>query len=431
MRTNHPARHDVDAAGIETCGSAALQEISGRIKSYDWGSLTAIANLTGRNLDDVDKPEAELWLGAHMHGSATLSNGIELRTAIDRDPQSYLGQFCRSKFGDGLPFLLKFLAASKPLSIQAHPNRKQAIEGFSRENRIGVPIDSPQRNYKDCSHKPELVVAVSDFEALAGFREPTSILRCLDALGYSTRSDLYAWCQAQNLKNYYGQLLDLDEPALADLVQDLIRRCHSYLKSSRAKDEFVRESRNIIRINKTNPNDKGVLAALVMNHVTLKPGQGLYIGPGILHAYLQGTAVEVMATSDNVLRGGLTSKHVDNQELMRIGRFEHTQPILVQPRPVVNDARTQGFCEYQTPVDDFHLRYAKFAGSSSRKEAAISFSQGPQIVFCVEGAVQISSRTGSEPLSLNQGQAAWVPPGHDFTARSQTGPASIYVATTP
>jgi mannose-6-phosphate isomerase len=383
-----------------------VQLLRGAIRTYAWGSRSAIAEFTGRPTPTAH-PEAELWLGAHPGDPAHLqdSSGGEtsLSGAIVADPQAQLGTAVRDRFGDVLPFLVKVLAADEPLSLQAHPSAVQAIDGYQREDRRGVPLNSPMRNYRDRSHKPELLVALSDFEALAGFRpaaRSVDLMRALEVPGLEPFIGLLeGQADAPGLRALFTTWITAPQAQIDSLIPIVLEGAVAYIRSG-AK-EFAAESRAVLELGERYPGDAGVLAALLLNRISLKSGEGIFLPAGNLHSYLQGIAMEVMANSDNVLRGGLTPKHVDVPELLRVLDFT----------PVI-DARvatTRDGIEltYDTPTAEFAGSVLTFDGEHLGHEVdAPCRHDGPQILVCTEGSVVVRSK--SDEVQMQRGSAAWV-----------------------
>ncbi|MFY2788209.1 mannose-6-phosphate isomerase, class I [Rhodococcus sp. MALMAid1271] len=404
-----------------------MQLLRGAVRSYAWGSRTALARIQGRPVPS-DHPEAEIWLGAHPADSAHVlhdSGSTPLLTVIDGDPGAQLGHSAQH-YESRLPYLLKLLAAEEPLSLQAHPSSTQAREGFARENAAGVPIDSPVRNYRDPNHKPELIVALSEFEALAGFRRPTETVELLDALavpalaGY--RSLLAAQPDASGLRTVFTSWITLPGQSLDEILPAVAQGCIDYLSGPARKDggRFAAEARTLLELGESYPGDAGVLAALLLNRVTLAPGQGLYLDAGNLHAYLRGTGVEIMANSDNVLRGGLTPKHVDVPELLRVLDFE---PADISAITAGDDDRPT--YRYPTPAPEFALSRTELAAGES---VAISGS-GPRILLCTSGTVVASTGGAQLGLTVPQGSSAWIPAADEcVTVTADSGGAEVFVA---
>jgi len=383
-----------------------VRELEGALRSYAWGSRTAIAELRGLATPS-NHPEAELWLGAHPGDPArviTESGSESLLEVLHREPERELGRENLEAFGGRLPFLLKLLAAEEPLSLQAHPSAVQAEEGFRRENALGVPMESPIRNYKDGSHKPELVVALSRFEALAGFREPTRTVKLLRALAVDELEPYIGLLEGQpdsdGLRALFTTWITLPSTVLGTLLPAVLAGCITYVAHHDA--EFVTEIRTALELSEAYPGDAGVLAALLLNRVTLEPGQGLFLAAGNLHAYLHGLAVEIMANSDNVLRGGLTPKHVDVPELLRVLDFVGADIEVLDPAPSSGRSGS-GRYEYVTPAPEFRLTRLEFDSNSTD---LVVEAGGPRILICTEGAV--TATCGADTLDLDRGRAAWI-----------------------
>ena len=402
--------------------------LRGAVRTYAWGSRTEIADFTGRPTP-TPHPEAELWFGAHPGDPAWLQTEAGERSLLDAvaaDPDGQLGTAVRGRFGDVLPFLVKVLAADEPLSLQAHPNAQQAVEGFEREERLGIPINSPTRNYRDRNHKPELVVALSRFEALAGFREPARTVELMKALAVSELDPYLALLAGQSdadgLRALFTTWITAPQPDLDMLVPAVLDGAIAYLRA--AATEFVAEARALLELGERYPGDAGVLASLLLNRITLAPGEAIYLPAGNLHAYLHGMAVEVMANSDNVLRGGLTPKHVDVPELLRILDFT--------PAPELS-LRTQMSCDgpelvYETPFEEFALCCLRIDGKLLGHEVdAAMRHEGPQILLCTEGSVLVHAKATS--VTLERGHAAWVSADDGPIRLVADHPAELFRAT--
>jgi mannose-6-phosphate isomerase len=329
--------------------SQPLFVLENPVLNYAWGSRTAIADLLGRPAPS-DLPEAELWIGAHPKAPSrvvTPAGRGTLDHAIQEDPVGILGHEVCDRFGNELPFLLKVLAAAEPLSIQAHPSHEQARRGWARENAEGVPLDAPRRNYRDQNHKPELVSALSAFTALKGFRPLDEIARELEPVARpEIAPELGRLAREQNplaLRALFARLMTLDIEEQAAVLK-------------RATSEAARRRRTdpawewVARLMQHYPGDVSTLAPLYLNLVTLAPGEALFLPAGELHAYLEGTVLEIMANSDNVLRGGLTPKHVDVPELLATLLFEGSPPEVLKPVDSGPGERA-----YRTPAREFEL----------------------------------------------------------------------------
>ena len=375
------------------------------MRTYAWGSHTAIADFTGRP-SPTAHPEAELWLGAHPGDPARLDgDDRSLLDVINADPEGQLGSASRTRFGDSLPFLAKVLAADEPLSLQAHPSAQQALEGFVRENRLGLAVSAPTRNYRDASHKPELIVALGTFEALAGFRPAERTIAFMRALAVADLDPfvnlLTGQPDADGLRALFTTWITAPQHDLDVLVPAVLDGAVAYLRS--AETEFAAEAKTALELAERYPSDAGVLAAMLLNRITLQSGEGIFLPAGNLHAYLHGVGFEVMANSDNVLRGGLTPKHVDVPELLRVLDFTPTANLVI--RPEITD---DGFeSAYATPVPEFAVSMLSLDGQFLGKEVdAPARHDGPQVLLCTEGSTEVRAKTSV--LNLERGEAAWV-----------------------
>jgi mannose-6-phosphate isomerase len=382
-----------------------MEPLYGPIKDYAWGSRSAIAVLQGRSAPS-DGPEAELWLGAHPTAPAAVERDgarIALTELLAAEPVDWLGQRVIDRFGPRLPFLLKVLAAEAPLSLQAHPDAEQARAGYAAEQaRAGG-----HRNYVDPFHKPELLVALGPMEALCGFRTPAASARALAGLGVpQLRPVLDALGGgAAGLAEAVRLLLEWPTAERAGLV--------TAARAAGGPDADL-----VALLAEAYPADPGVLVALLLNRVRLAPGEAIWMPAGNLHAYLRGTGVEVMAASDNVLRGGLTPKHVDVAELLRVLRFEVLDQPVIRPREV-----TDGVVTWPVPVDDFALH--RVTVGAGRPEVTLEVP-GPRVVLCTAGRVTVTD--GVTPVSLGSGRAGVGPAGGG--SLTVTGEGETYVAST-
>jgi mannose-6-phosphate isomerase len=361
--------------------------LDGVLRRYDWGSSTAIPRLLG--IEPDGRPAAELWFGAHPDDpSGVPAHGRPLDALIAEDPVTMLGAPAVERFGPRLPFLLKILAADRALSIQVHPNREQAQAGFAAEDAAGVPRDAPQRNYRDPNHKPELLCALTPFDALCGFRPVPQTLALIEELDVAELAFVAdRLCGPDPLRAAFTALLTHPSPDV--LADALVARVSTVGRPGRfgavqlAAQDF--------------PADIGVVLALLLNSVHLSPGEAIYLGAGNVHCYLRGVGVEIMANSDNVLRCGLTPKHLDVDEVLKITDFSE----LAEPRwPLSAGA-------FEVPVPDFRLVPLDVDGPTALG------SDGAQIVLCVGGAVTVGDVSLGDvslgDVSLEPGHAAFVP----------------------
>jgi mannose-6-phosphate isomerase len=402
--------------------------LRGALRTYAWGSHTAIAEFTGRH-SPTPHPEAELWLGAHPGDPAWLEGDGGERSLLDTitsDPEGQLGAATRERFGDTLPFLAKVLAADEPLSLQAHPSATQAMEGFAREDQQGIPVSAPTRNYRDRSHKPELIVALGTFEALAGFRpvaRSVELLRALTVADLDPFVNLLAGqADADGLRALFTTWITAPQAALDVLVPAVLDGAVNYLRSGAT--EFAIEAKTTLQLGELYPGDAGVLASMLLNRITLKPGEGIYLPAGNLHAYLHGVGFEVMANSDNVLRGGLTPKHVDVPELLRVLDFTPTDDAALKPRTVRDGIELV----YDTPAAEFAVSVLHLDGRElGHQTDAPARHDGPQVLLCTEGSVQVHAK--SSVLTLDRGAAAWVAADDGPIRLVADQPASLFRAT--
>lgn len=387
-----------------------MEQLFPTVRSYAWGSRSALAQLRGDDRPSAH-PEAELWLGAHPGDPAMLADGRSLLAAIDDDPAGQLGPAVVDRFGGQLPFLLKILAAEEPLSLQAHPSKTQAEEGFDREQRAGIAVDAQDRNYRDRNHKPEIVVALTDFEALAGFRCPVQTVAVLEALGVPELEPHAALLRGQpdeeGLRALFTTWITMPQSAVDQLLPAVLDGCVRYLTAHGGDDALATVLRSTLEIGEAYPGDVGVLSALLLNRVDLRPGEGLYLPAGNLHAYLRGTAVELMASSDNVLRGGLTPKHVDVPELLRVLDF-HGMDVDPMTDRDADGEPVPGEYVYPLHSADFRLsRIRATAEPLTLPGRDTGAPTGPEVLLCVGGRAVLECDGRTEVLGPTE--AAWVP----------------------
>jgi mannose-6-phosphate isomerase len=396
-----------------------LESLDNPVRPYAWGSRTVIAELLGEPVPSPH-PQAEMWLGAHPGDPSRLANGTTLLDALTADPETHLGAERSARWSGTLPFLLKVLAADEPLSLQAHPSLDQAKEGFARENAAGIPLDASHRNYKDANHKPELICALTEFHALVGFRDPVEtlgLLRALDVPELAAHVDLLAaQPDADGLRALFTTWITLPQSMLDELVPALQKAAVALAGSA---DDWALEARTALELSERYPGDAGVLAALLLNRVVLRPGQAAYLPAGNLHAYLQGAGVELMANSDNVLRGGLTSKHVDVPELLRVLDFG------AGPMPIHAGTPEGDWLRYDTPAEEFLLRTWQGAdGLTTRLDVP---GGGPRILLCTAGKACV--RAGDQVLEVTKGGALFLGAAELDVEIESAGPGTqLYLA---
>lgn len=345
------------------------------IRPYDWGSRTAIADLLG--IAAPGGPQAELWMGAHPDDPSRLPDGTTLADRIAADPTAELGAAAVAAFGPRLPFLAKVLAAERPLSLQVHPTLAQARAGFAAEQAAGV--EPGAGNYTDDNHKPELICALTPFAGLAGFRPAEATAGLLRALGLAEFVD-----RLGDLAGLVGEWLTMADPGA------LVKRV---AVAAEGDGEFPAERACAAALAAGYPDDPGVLVALLLNLVQLSPGEALFLPAGVPHAYLSGVGVEVMANSDNVLRGGLTSKRIDVPELLKL-----LDPVPALPQVQAGTAVSAAEWAYPVPAQEFRL--SRISG------AAVVPGGTPQILLVLDGKFTLR-RDGTE-AALGRGQAAFV-----------------------
>lgn len=367
----------------------AVIALDGALRDYAWGSTTVLQHLLGRPVDGT--PLAELWFGAHPDDPAHCpEHATTLDALIAADPVGMLGAGTVEAFGPHLPFLAKILAAGSPLSIQVHPTRAQARAGFAAEEARGVPRDAPHRSYRDANHKPELLCALTEFDALCGFRPVADTLRLLAALGVPELDDVAETLAMHGIRAAFTQVLTLAEPA--PLVGAVVAG------ATDLDDEWAHARRAVELAAQHFPHDVGVVLTLLLNAVRLQPGEAIFLGAGTVHAYLRGAGVEVMANSDNVLRCGLTPKHVDVAELLRVTDFGE----LAEPRAA--DADEPG--AFTSVAEDFALLRVDLDGYRKPGRDAGSCALGDA------GKPYLLVSTSATATVTVEHTTAALPPGH-------------------
>jgi len=379
-------------------------KLKNNVKNYDWGSADWIpALLRQKNISGI--PWAELWMGVNPSAPSSIElpngeSGLLLSELIDREKETFLGSEITLKHGT-LPFLFKVLAAEKPLSIQAHPNLRQAHDGFEKENLKDIPLDAPNRNYKDPSDKPEIICALSHFGALCGFRDPREICFLFEILSMESGGILKQGFERLilALKRQDGNPLKDFLSALFSMNSEWLEILYPFLKKQQEQlekdfQEYKNEWALCVYLAEFFPRDHGILAPLYLNIIELAPGSAVYVPAGILHSYIKGMGVELMADSDNVLRGGLTSKHIDSSELLSVLEFSQFKPeIMKLPDPV-----PFRFI-YPAPIGDFSLSVMHGLGTP------VPYNEtGPSILIVTAGRLIINQSTVMET-----GEAAFIP----------------------
>jgi mannose-6-phosphate isomerase len=368
-----------------------VARLQNTIRDYAWGSRTAIPELTGVEPDGT--PQAELWMGAHESAPSVLPSGESLYDLVSSRPTEVLGEETAEEFQGRFPFLAKLLAAEQPLSIQAHPSREQAIDGYARDEAAGIPRDAGDRNYKDAWPKPEILIALGQFDALVGFRPLDATVELLEALGADGFEELTDLLRNGKLQDAFTHFMSSDRDTIRPLVAALAEACRRY-----DGEDLALEVETLDRLCQEFPDDPGVLAALLLNRVRLERFQAVYLPAGNVHAYLHGTGFEVMANSDNVLRGGLTRKYVDVEELVSVVDFEPIASPVLAGTPVA-----PGITAYETGCEYFAVRRIDLTGDSLEVPA-----EGPRIVAVVDGTAEVGADGTEAPVTLAAGQSAFV-----------------------
>ena len=377
-----------------------MERLTGVIQPYAWGSRTAIPELLGT--EPTGEPQAELWLGAHPL-APSIVDGEPLDKVVAYDPVGVVGRAAVGAFGPRLPFLLKIIAAEQPLSLQAHPSRQQAEAGYAREQAAGVPRDAPHRTYRDGWPKPELLCALAETEALCGFGEPHETYQMFQRLAVDDALTLVAPLAdadlpaPDRLRAVFSRLLRLG-PDERTVISEIVQAA----EAMQGADDLARFWRTACELNTYYPGDPGVLAALLMNRITLQPGDALFMPSGNLHAYLSGGGIEIMANSDNVMRGGLTPKYVNVDELLAILDFTPGLRSLITP---IEESR--GVWRYPTPAPEFALWRLEPQG----EPVAVPAAGSGRVLLVTDGELTALSATAE--LDLVRGQSALLTAGEE------------------
>jgi len=404
-------------------GPPSVHLLHNTIRDYAWGSRSALAELMGRPAP-TPRPEAELWMGAHPGAPSRLRAGdgeCGLDAWIARDPARVLGAGVGERFGGELPFLFKVVAPDEALSIQTHPGAAQAREGFERENAAGMAPDAPNRSYRDPHHKPEIVCALTPFEAMCGFRAVPEILEGLGGLALPELEPALASLRQapdrHGLARFFEGVMTRAPAERSRLARQAAEAAGAALERATGGDTDA--CRCAVGLAEQYPGDPGVLAPFLLNLLELAPGEALFLPAGELHCYLRGVAVEAMANSDNVLRGGLTPKHVDVPELLRTLTFGTGAPPVLRPREVA-----PGEGVYDAPVAEFRLSvlHPTSGRSVPRRELGSA-----EIVLCTAGTARLVEESGAS-TALERGSSVFVSAGGHYVAE---GDATLYRVDVP
>lgn len=390
------------------------------ILEYAWGSRTYIPGMMGLT-SPAQKPQAELWMGAHPKAPSEVridGQWVVLPEAIEQNPSEILGEVVSRTFFGQLPFLFKILAVETPLSIQVHPNREQAVMGYDRENRLHFPLAAPHRNYRDKNHKPEFLCALTPFTALAGFREPGAFFELLREISppplleeVTTPGYLPGKVSFRRFLHYW---MTMESNRRGEILSEAMGRCEKISGSSPIFQW-------VLNLYREYRGDAGVLAPLFLNLMELAPGEALFIRPGVPHAYLTGAGVELMANSDNVLRGGLTPKHVDVEDLLQILKWDAEPPGILRFTPGSG-------CEmcYPTLAEEFVLSRIELKQGEVFEACR---DRNIEIMIAVEGEALVTASPGGEVLRIRRGTSFLVPAS--VGPYRIEGSATLYKATVP
>lgn len=382
-----------------------IYQLENQIKDYAWGSYTAMGELF--DLPNTDnQPQAEMWLGAHSAGCSYIitANGKEnLATRIASNPEKILGKNTAEHFSH-LPFLLKILSAAMPLSIQVHPNKQSAERGFVRENQAGIPLNAPHRNYKDDNHKPELIYALTEFQALNGFREINEIISLFQLANITSLQQPIALLKNQpnsaGLKQFFTTVMELEESTKKQAIGELLDNI-----DNKGNTDSQAVFALIQKLNELYPNDVGLFAPLLLNIITLQPHEAMFLYAETPHAYIEGTGIEIMANSDNVLRAGLTPKHIDTNELLANVKYapKPFATLKLNPKTIGSGHKT-----FPVPVNDFAFDIIEIAQQDDTKPITVTSAE---IVLCLNGKITLSTTDTDkqQSITIKKGQSVFIP----------------------
>lgn len=372
----------------------SVLKLNNVIQNYAWGSKHSISQLFGVQNPDGE-PQAEIWMGAHPNGCSRIMETNQLLSEfIQDDMKKVLGDYTARRFGE-LPYLFKVLAAETPLSIQVHPSKRNAESGFARENDLQIDIDAANRNYKDPNHKPELVYALTYYKAMNGFRPVEQIVELFNELDIPSLENevslLTEGRDSESLKQFFKSIMSLASERKTSALKELYKAYQRPAKTPLHKEALDYS----ISFSKHYPDDIGLFAPFMLNTIELAPGEAMFLDAETPHAYVEGTGLEVMANSDNVLRAGLTPKYIDTEELVANTRFESIEPENIKLMPLIQE----GKLSFPVPVDDFSFDIL-FSEDIEKQQ----FVRSAEIVFCIEGKINID--VDNVMLELNKGESA-------------------------
>jgi mannose-6-phosphate isomerase len=390
--------------------------LKGVVQHYSWGGYLTIPNLLGIE-NKEQKPFAEYWLGAHPNHPSTI-NGASTTVSelIRNDQQHILGASLSKKFSS-LPFLLKVLDVRQMLSIQVHPDKASAEKGFDAENKMNIPVNAPNRNYKDNNHKPEMMAALSEFWLLHGFKKESFLEMTLDAVPeLRFLKDIF---EQKGYRGLYEEVMLMEQGKVNDILSPLIERILPLFKKGelqKDKEDFW-AAKAAVEFCKDGNYDRGIFSIYFFNLVQLNKGEGIFQGAGLPHAYLEGQNIELMSNSDNVLRAGLTEKHIDVQELMKHVKFEATIPQIISPGSGHHKI-------FESPAEEFELQQYELPANSEETIQA----ETSEILLLMDG--QLELKTGEEEMLLKKGDAVLVAAG-TLIALKPVSQINLFRATVP
>lgn len=408
-----------------------IHRLENPIQRYAWGSVDGIPRALGIP-NPGGGPLAEVWMGAHPKAPSVALDPTgprPLDALVQEDPVAAIGEANIARFGPALPFLFKILSAGMPLSIQAHPEKRKAEHGFERENLSGIPVDAPERNYRDPNHKPEMALALTKFELLCGFRPIYEITRAMRLIVPDFRSRQLDRLETNpgrvELSVFFYSLMAMEERDKKSMLDTMRQRVGELLAQGLVPAEEVEACRWIVRIMDSFPGDIGAVTPLLLNLVRLEPGEAVYVAPGELHAHLAGTCFEIMANSDNVIRGALTRKYVDLPELISVLTFNAGRVRTLRAERVSESEE-----RYPPLAPDFSLSRLTLEGGRVHHRSG----SGPEILLCAEGRASLDC-PGEESLVLAKGESVFVEAAAGgYSLRAETGGedrAILYKAAVP
>lgn len=392
----------------------SIYKLQGIVQHYNWGGRRFIPDLL-QTINAEGKPFAEYWLGAHPSAASKLESGTDLQNFIQQHPTEVLGDAVAARFGN-LPYLFKILDVAQMLSIQVHPSIESAVAGYEDEETRGISIKAPNRNYKDKNHKPEAMVALSDFWLLHGFKGEDALRTVLQS--HNELAFLLPVFEAGGYEALYAEVMNMPQAEVNRVLAPVVERILSLYKEGKLRkdSEDFWAARAALHFCTNGEYDRGIFSIYLFNILHLKPNEGIYQPAGLPHAYLEGQNVEVMANSDNVLRAGLTDKHIEVPELMKHVKFEATHPVVIQ-------AKETGSQVYATAAKEFEvIRHSLHQTWQSNARSAT-------VLFVTDGAADLHS--GGEKMKLKKGEAAFVVADTIFSLSPLNGGATVFAASTP